>query len=302
MNPFELPGPQFLLFYAGVGVTVVLALRWMRRHQETALNVPQRLEDPYLFALLRGGEDEAVRVALTSLLDRKLVIAQADEQLARAPGVTPDQAQREIERAILGALEQPHLVYAVLTAVRKHPAFIEYKDKLKRLGLLPDAAVKAQRVKLWMMATAFLLLVAGIKINIGLSRNRPITFLVIEAVVFLIAVAVVSFPRRTATGDEMVKNMKELFRSLKDRASSLRPGGGSNEAAWLAAVFGIAALPTLLFPYQHILLPKNRPGDQTSATSCGSSCASSLSDSSSGGSSCGSSCGGGGGGCGGCGG
>lgn len=292
MNPFELPGPQFLLVYGGIGVVVALALRWMRRQQESAYTAPHRLEDPYLFAMLRGGEDEAVRVALMSMLDRKLLVTDAGEQIGRGPGVTPDQVQRDIEKALL-TLGQPHAVHAILAAMRHHPVLAEYKEKLLRMGLIPDGAVNSGRVKLWLMGFGFLLTVAVIKIGIGISRDRPVAFLVLAAIVFAIVTAAVCFPRRTAGGDELVRNMKELFASLRNRAEMLRPGGETSELAWLGAVFGLAAVPALLFPFQRVLLPKNR-GDQTWSASCGSSC----------GSSSGSSCGGGGcgGGCGGCGG
>jgi uncharacterized protein (TIGR04222 family) len=288
MNPFDLPGPQFLLFYSALGLTVTLSLLWTRRQHESLAAPTTRLDDPYLVAMLRGGGDEAVRLALLSLLDRKLIVTEAGDHLARAPDVTTAHVRRDIEKAILKSLDRSRSVDDVLAGVRADFALQSYENTLKRMNLLPGPEHKARRMKLWAAGFGVLFVVAVIKVGMGISRNRPVLLLVLEGAAFAVATVAICFPRRTLSGDQLVTHMRELFSSLKDRAGSLRAGGETSDLTWLGAVFGLAAVPGSVFPHTQLLTPKRR--EVASGTSCGSS-------------SCGSSCGGGGcgGGCGGCG-
>jgi hypothetical protein len=134
---------------------------------------------------------------------------------------------------------------------------------------------------------------AIIKISVALNRGRTnIGFLILMVVALVIAAGVVSRPRRTRSGDLLLEDMRTLFSGLSGRANTLSPGGASNEVAFLAALFGVQALPLAAFPFARQLGKRAQPSASSCSTfisSCGSS-------------SCGSSCGGGcGGGCGGCG-
>jgi hypothetical protein len=71
-----------------------------------------------------------------------------------------------------------------------------------------------------------------------------------------------------------------MFARLRSRADSLRQGGATNEAALLAAVFGVGELSPTRFPAVEALTPKPKKSD--GGSSCSSSC-----------SSCGGGCGGG---------
>ena len=64
MNPFDLTGPQFLLFYLIFAGLVISGLVFWRRRAESSASMPRiDLSDPYLIAYLRGGEKEVLRVA-----------------------------------------------------------------------------------------------------------------------------------------------------------------------------------------------------------------------------------------------
>jgi hypothetical protein len=90
----------------------------------------------------------------------------------------------------------------------------------------------------------------------------------------------------------MMADLNQLFKRLKGRAYTLSAGGKTNEAALLAAVFGLSALPATGFPFISTLYPAKNKSDSNSS-GCGSSSSSCSSSSSS--CSSGSSCGGGGG-------
>ena len=53
MNPFDLPGPQFLLFYIIFAGLVISGLVFWRRRAESSPSTPRiDLSDPYLIAYL----------------------------------------------------------------------------------------------------------------------------------------------------------------------------------------------------------------------------------------------------------
>ncbi len=73
MNPFDLRGPEFLVFYFFFSAAVIGCITLLRRLDENRESGKPPLDDPYLVAYLRGGEGEAVRVAALSLFDRGLL-------------------------------------------------------------------------------------------------------------------------------------------------------------------------------------------------------------------------------------
>lgn len=301
MNPLDLPGPQFLGFYVILCTAVTLALAFLRRQQEGGGSPPPKLDDPYLVAFLRGGEDEALRVAMMSLLDRGLLKVQESNLADRFAGAVTGQetfllmkagegaglAARPIEKQVLQAFQAPAGVRSVLRDLKILGVCDAYAASLTQMNLLPDEETKGARRRLAFVAVGILLAVALAKIVVALGRGRSnIQFLVILAAVFAFVAFKAANPFRTVQGDRFLADLKTLFDSLRGRAASLRPGGGTSELAWLAAVFGLSAVPATVFPYTRKL--------QQSAVSAGN------------GSSCGSGCGGGcgsgcGGGCGGCG-
>jgi uncharacterized protein (TIGR04222 family) len=151
---------------------------------------------------------------------------------------------------------------------------------------MPDAAMRAQRYRWFALAAALLLGIALGKIVIAFGRGRyNVEFLIILTAVALGVVWFLVRRRRTHLGNRMLKDLQRLFKALRQRAATIRPGAMTSDAMLLAAVFGISALPAAGFADLLRVYKK--------AASSGGGC----------GSSCGSGCGGGGGGgCGGCGG
>ena len=70
VSPFDLRGPQFLVFYLALGALVALAARTLLRSREAGVSSPRPLHDYLDIAFLRGGAVEAVRVAVMTLVDR----------------------------------------------------------------------------------------------------------------------------------------------------------------------------------------------------------------------------------------
>jgi uncharacterized protein (TIGR04222 family) len=297
MNPFDLPGPQFLLFFIGLSVLALVALIVTRKFTESSAAPKLDLSDPYLIAYLRGAEPETLRVAAVSLIDRGLLIA-TGTQLKAADNASPEAVRRPIEKELLRRFKRPDEATAIFDDSRLQATCKPYEQTLKTAGLLPSESIVGARWTRLLIVCAVLGGVAIVKILIALERGRTnVWFLVILAVVAILIAAKISFPRLTESGKAMIADLQNLYGGLKDRALSLRTGGGTIEPLMLAAVFGVGALSSTDFAFTHILFPRAQAAAQSTST-CGSSCGSSCSSSS-----CGSSCGGGcGGGCGGCGG
>ncbi|TAN40544.1 MAG: TIGR04222 domain-containing membrane protein [Nitrospirae bacterium] len=290
-NPFDLRGPQFLLFYFVFGVAVNLVLRILILRSEKQ-DPPARWDytDPYKIAYLRGGISEALRVAIFSLIDRGLLMADGDLIVAK-PRASAF-AQRPIEKAVLDFFDGPGRARDVFADLSSQFAGENYRQVLIAEGLVAGPETYGRRLPPALIALGLIIGVAAIKIVVALMRGRHnLGLLFILAAVFAFWAFATWRRQRTGAGDEIIHQMTLRFRSLKLRAGSLRPGGMTNEAAFLAAVFGLAALSEDYFPFVKALFPKTSSRNADTG-GCGSS-------------GCGSSgCGGGGcggGGCGGCG-
>ena len=298
MNPFDLRGPEFLIFYLVLSAMVLGVLILLRRKSESSNATKIDLADPYLIASLRGGDNEVIRVALVSLIDRGLLIVNGT-QVKRADHVSPDSVRPALERELLKKCETPREVSSLLNDAKVNSACREYHERLQRAGLLPEESVtEARQLRLW-IAVAILGGVGIIKVVVALERGRTnVLFLIILIIAAIVLAFKTSFPRLTAAGAAMLTDVQTLYAGLKGRAASIRPGGATIDAMMLVAVFGVDMLEGEAFAYTKRLFPRA----QSSATGSGDvySC-SSWFGSSSGGSSCGGGSGCGGGGCGGCG-
>ncbi len=319
MNPFDLRGPEFLLFYFVLSAIVLLTLFLLRWRDERQESLKPPLDDPYLVAFLRGGEGEALRIATLSLIDRGLLtlrssgtstlfLSSPENRLELKDPLFIDTVKRPIEKHILEAFKTAQPISTTLGSLTDCTACTDYALNLEKLGLLPNPDTRsARRRRLW-IALAILLGVAGLKILIALSRGRTnILFLIILAIIAAYVAPRISNPFRTARGEKFLEDIKSLFGSLRLRADLLRPGGANTDLVWLASAYGLDAVSPILFPYVSALLP-HKPhrepgsGGWGSSSSCGTfaSCGSGGS-SCGGGGGCGGGSGCGGGGCGGCG-
>jgi uncharacterized protein (TIGR04222 family) len=292
MNPINMHGSQFLVFYFVVGALTLFFVRFRFKQQESQWPIPKlNLTDPYEIALLRGGENEALRVASLSLIDRGLLVVSGDALETKNKSAL-DLVLRPIEKAILRKFSLSSKAHEMFNDDTLKQACREYRTSLGRNRLVAnDMVYDARKPMLWF---GLLILggLAGAKLFVAFQRGRHnVTYLIILASVYLYYLLKFYKTERTGLGDHVLTDLRNLFKGLKGRSASLKPGGETNEIALLAAVFGISALSAKKFPYIQKLFPKASTNNSScSSNACGSSC----------GSSCGGSCGGGG--CGGCGG
>jgi uncharacterized protein (TIGR04222 family) len=314
MDPFDLRGPEFLLFYFCFSLAVVIAIVFFRRRAESGHAPRIDLGDPYLIAYLRGGEDEALRVAVISLVDRGMLVMDGN-LIRRADHVTSGMAKYPIEYEALKKFDvqgEEASVFEAASVLKDESlksALQPYRDKLERAGLMPNANVRRDRRMRLLLALTALGAAGAIKIQIGLYLGKPVAFLVVMMIAAMIIAAAISFPRLTARGETTLEDVTNLYAGLRTQVNSISPGSATAELAMFAAVFGIGALAATPFAYAEDLFHRKKNEYSSwscgsSGSSCGSSGASSSCGSSGGGSSCsggGGSGGCGGGGCGGCG-
>lgn len=303
-NPLDWPGPEFLAFYVVLGLAVNLGYRWLQHRWEGCVSRDcRRLElinDPYQIAYLRGGTPETLRVVLVSLIDRGLLKAAGANVI---PAVKDPErwTRRGLERGVLQFFSQKPARMVDMYKDRGLRALADmYDTTLAGEGLLKNVTVIMSRLPLALPMFVVLDGTGLLKIGVALSRGKHnLAFLLILMVIFTLVLIKAVAKRRTATGDDVMRQLKEAFAQLKARAAGLRPGGATNEVAMAAAIFGLAVLPPASFPYVREMFPKASDSSTSGSGCSGSGCAG-ASGSSCGGSSCGG--GGCGGGCGGCGG
>lgn len=294
MNPFDLRGPEFLLFYLLLSAAIV-GLAWFLRVQLEGGSVPQvHLDDPYFFAYLRRGIAEVFRAAIVVLLDRGLLLYSDGTNVMRAAGVEPSTPEHPVEGEVLAYFSAPHAAHDALQPDVLGSSIAAYDTNAQQLGLTPSSRETAQRQVIYVIAAGALAAVAIIKLLLALARGRTnVGLLIILGFLAQFVLFKVAFPRLTERGKALMRDVQTLFGDLESRRPMLRPAAGTKELAWLVCVFGLASLP-MGFPDVNALFPKSA-GSYGFGSSCGTTCGA--------GSGCGSGCGGGGcgGGCGGCG-
>lgn len=278
MNPFDLGGGEFIVFYAVVGAAVLAlayALRPDRRTGDSGA-APIDPTDPYAIAFLRAGANEALRIATLSLVDRGLLVVDDPNDDRLEPGLRAgsdarEKVRRSIEKAIIDHFGKAQTSDSVFT-MEADPALEQYRERLESSGLLSSAADRQARVTTKRLAWLALWLVAGARIVGALAAGRSnIEFLVVLAALFSWAVPRVIDRPRTAGGDRALAELRALFSGLRDRVDQLTPGGVTNEMALTAAVYGVGTLPDLRFPFVRKLYRRATVG-RSSAAACGSGC------------------------------
>jgi uncharacterized protein (TIGR04222 family) len=155
MNPFDLPGPPFLVFFVWLACAVVLVLHLIRRAREGGALPTQNLRDPYLIACLSGGAKEVVRVTTLALVDRGLIEVTGGRAHTRPDGIAAGRSN--VERRVLDHFRHGAKLDSVFTAqVPLAAATADYAVELKRRGLLPDSQALQFRLLAIMIAAGFL--------------------------------------------------------------------------------------------------------------------------------------------------
>ncbi|MFA6243787.1 MAG: TIGR04222 domain-containing membrane protein, partial [Candidatus Hydrogenedentales bacterium] len=153
-NPFDLPGPQYLVFYGILGIaTVTLYLLWVRVNELSGKLYDVR--DPYMIAYLRGGAIEVMRIVLVSLIDRGLLkqVRAGEIEVSNAKAIQT--VRRPIERAVLKACESPVKVSTLLSSSKMSgfsPLCEEFRAPLQGAGYIVSTVTLTRRLLPFLVA------------------------------------------------------------------------------------------------------------------------------------------------------
>ncbi|MFM9960179.1 MAG: TIGR04222 domain-containing membrane protein [Planctomycetaceae bacterium] len=295
MNPLNLFGPEFLVFYwvlAGLLLSAGIALRWWLRTPADDDGTDTSGLSPYEVTYLAGAEAATFDAATARLVQGDMLTASASNRtLARSTCPLSEQAA-SVEQAIHEAVGDSTSGTEVVKVREKYEwAMRPLKRHLQELGLVVSDSDGWSARFLPLLLFLCVPLLGAIKIVVGLSRGRPVSFLVVGSI-FLIVVGLIVLGRkvhRSRRGDRVLARLKSENAALRYGAASHSQQLAGSDLVMAVGLFGVSILAD--GPLAHLVLALRPPPQAGSNGGCGS-----------GGSSCGGGGGGcGGGGCGGCG-
>ncbi|WP_410654768.1 TIGR04222 domain-containing membrane protein [Amycolatopsis sp. lyj-112] len=313
-DTWGIPGPTFLAIYAVLLVLpLIVALLWTiavklgRKAPRAAVSGPQ--PTTYELAYLAGGPDRVVDTAIAALVDRGTLRVSSSKQLQ----LTGAEPADPIERAVAKGAKPGYsnTTRGIRDRLRMSGPMQALAKGLEARGLLvADATPQIRRVVFGLYLAVFVLGV--VRLFAGISRDRPIGFLIPLLIAALFATLVAravkkkrTGPRPTSEGSRVLHRAKSAHGRERKRGIShgAAVGGAAGGAVLGGAAVAVALGGLAFYPDEELsaaLIPPPVSGGFGGGSSGGSTC----STGSSGGSSCGgggggSSCGGGGGGCGG---
>ena len=294
-NPFEWHGPEFLQFFAVLYGVCVLAAFLVRQAFLGNGEGPPADEwqlSVYEKAYLHGGRDLALATVIANLTAQNQLEADRGKRRMRS---TADASTfgDPLERAVIRATASiTGARYETIQRVVR-PQLDEIETSLRRQGLWVNGESVASAIGLPFLVACLPLVTGLAKIAIGISRDRPVGFLVFGCLAALMLNCFfLQAPRRSRYGDAV---LDEFRRSKPNGQYSGRwRSSPAEELAIGIALFGLPILDGGEFAYLRPMLTPIQTTGGDGGSTCGSS------------SSCGGSsgCGGGGcggGGCGGCG-
>jgi uncharacterized protein (TIGR04222 family) len=238
---------------------------------------------PSELAYLEGGPARVFDAAVMDLMARRVV-----RWDGAGDGLVVDNASAPLPMPLDGLVRRIRETPKITDLVRAMPdLLVPIRERLVERQLLIATNFFSRDTLLPMAPVLMVELLGAAKVGVGLSRDRPVTFLVILMIVLAgIALAQLARrPRRTTAADTLLKASKTQY------AAAMR-APRTQDLAIAVALGGTAVLAgTAYAAWDDARRPPASSGDSDSSASTDSS-----SDSSGGGSD------GGGGGCGGCGG
>ncbi len=216
---FDWQGPQFLMFYL---ISLLAGGIWCWRRAGRAL-VPYEvpgdlpdLEDPYEVAYLAAGAPRVTQMAVARLIQRDVVEWKKSftgSRLIRKTADTPA-GLKSIEERLWTHLERQGdkglsvKEVASLLAAHYPPVAV----RLASRGLRPTEGERRSALMATIWPMIVLLGIGVIKVIIGVSRDKPVLFLIGLMIVTLMLIVVISgrIGRLTRTGQKVLDNLREV--------------------------------------------------------------------------------------------
>lgn len=236
---FDWRGPQFLAFY---GVIFLIALIWSLQRRGRllrSLNPPPgtspTLADPIEIAYLAGGPSRCIEVALVNLIEQNILSWRPGRLLKKGTLTViadlPSDAhwfERQIYTAALAEKDIGLPLRDLVSVAHRSTAPLE--GRLASLGLRPTASELSGKGTSANLPFFVVLIIGAIKLAVGLSRDKPVGFLIASLIITAIVMVIIK---------SGIKKLTPAGQSLLDQ---MRAGRDSTPDPGLAnvALFGIA--------------------------------------------------------------
>jgi uncharacterized protein (TIGR04222 family) len=313
-RPFNMRGPDFLVFYAClllIAFAAAIVTRLIAKAASTRGEEEAPL-DAYQMAYLNGGPDWAAKTAVALLLAEQEVIITRTTPLRLGRFGAVRTKGHALERALSASMPAaPEGASWAQICQHSKDAVDDLERSLQERGLTMtrERALVAQWSPLAIMGVA--IAIGVIKIFLGLERHRPVGFLAAMCLAALV-ISLALFVRRvyrTSAGDQKLLSLKVGHQHLR-REARQSPFSVQEGMPLAVALFGLGVL--VQGPLQHLaysLDPRTRvvsraaDGLEGHGGGCGGAGGVGAACGAGGGHGCsgggGGGCGGGGGGCGG---
>jgi len=297
-----IPGPLFLLLYFMVATSAIIFAYILNKDGTENLPLPDVTQYDYMpIAVIKGEWKQVLRTAIFSLYQKKIIgIVEKSGLFGTKIEIKRLKSNHvpanPIEEIFYECLEKPMNSKKIYKSNELRDKIIKAIDPIKR-ELVQDRILKREEdiKKSWVVfyVTLIPVFVLGFtKLVLGITRGKPIVFLFIFIIIFVVVLSFVVYPRekKTKLGIKYLKEMEKYFKWVKDALSKNKNPEGI-DPAFGVALFGITIIgaTSSYGAYRHAF---QKAGDSYTTGGCG------------GGAGCGGGggCGGGCGGCGGCGG
>lgn len=301
MNIFDLYGPEFLALYVVLlGGATVFAVIWRqaRRGPSDTPDLKTLRLDPFDIAYLSGGQNGLARASAVALVHRGLIELQSGGKLHRIGAKKlPDLASYHLhwcEQAVYGWMEKQW--FPRLSTVSNAIDASSIRKRLDNEGLTLDGNSRFTTAAVQASVFLVVLAIGVIKIGVGVSRDRPVGFLIVLCFITIaIMLGTGKPPWRSRRGDVVLDLLRKANKTLQTTAASDTISLAAEDVVMAFSLWGVSMLNGAIFASTRAAM---RPASASGwSSSCGSGCGG-------GGGGCGGGGGGGGcggGGCGGCG-
>jgi uncharacterized protein (TIGR04222 family) len=245
-NVLDLRGPEFLQFFAwltGGGFAVGLFVRWFYRFPGGDPPRPVSLDLDHL-AVLAGTSRRRVDAALAGMVYAGWLEVDIGTRRLRKI-VEPLNGQADaVERSIFNLCSESGTRLSDLRQAGVAAA-APIEQKLRSLELVTAPGPRRLAIALPLGVMAFILMVGVCKIVVGISRNRPVGFLVIFCLFDLLLAAAIfgRVPWRTRRGSVVLGDVLSNELALR---TSVKAGGSHLQRTDIVrafALFGPSVLP-----------------------------------------------------------
>lgn len=219
MNPLDLPGPEFLLLFMALILAALvagLAIHWSSRLPAGDPPAEALHLAPYEIAYLAGPE-VVVEAAVARLVNDGYVEVLSGDRWMKGHEVLTKAT--DVERDVHEAVNAGPIPDIRVLVAQARPALDPIRHRLENLGLImSQSRIHAARLYPILLVLAVVLF-GVLKILVGLSRNRPVLFLILLCITAVVAAARFWLPlHRTVRGDKALAHHREVNAAVEFQA------------------------------------------------------------------------------------